>query len=223
MIQITNMHFAYPEDDFRLRIPSLLIEAQEKVAIVGPSGFGKTTLLNLFAGILSPDAGEVSVKDSVVNRLSDQERRAFRIANIGFVFQDFKLIEYLKVEENILLPFRINKKLNLSSEIRSRVKSIANTLDIGDKLKKFPSKLSQGEQQRVAIARALINNPAIILADEPTGNLDPANKARIKKVLFDSSERFGATLVTVTHDHELLKGFDRVIDFQDYQKQEDEG
>ena len=223
MIQVSNLSFTYPEDDFKLRIPSLTIHEKEKVAIVGPSGFGKTTLLNLFAGILVPDSGEVSINHSVVNQLSDQERRAFRIANIGFVFQDFKLIEYLKVEENILLPFRINKKLNLSSEARNGVRSIANTLDIGDKLKKYPSKLSQGEQQRVAIARALINNPAIILADEPTGNLDPANKSRIKKVLFDSADRFGATLVTVTHDHELLKGFDRVIDFQDFQNQEDEG
>ena len=223
MIQVSNLSFTYPEDDFKLRIPSLTIHEKEKVAIVGPSGFGKTTLLNLFAGILAPDSGEVSINHSVVNQLSDQERRAFRIANIGFVFQDFKLIEYLKVEENILLPFRINKKLNLSSEARNGVRSIANTLDIGDKLKKYPSKLSQGEQQRVAIARALINNPAIILADEPTGNLDPANKSRIKKVLFDSADRFGATLVTVTHDHELLKGFDRVIDFQDFQNQEDEG
>ncbi len=223
MIQVNNLNFSYPDDDFNLRIRSLDIEEKEKVAIVGPSGFGKTTLLNLFAGILAPDSGEVTVNNSIVNLLNDQERRAFRIAHIGFVFQDFKLIEYLRVGDNILLPFRINKKLNLSSEIRNRMKSISKTLDISEQLHKYPAKLSQGEQQRVAIARALINNPVIILADEPTGNLDPANKVRIKNVLFESADRFGATLVTVTHDHELLKGFDRVIDFQDFQKPGHEG
>ncbi len=223
MIQVSNLNFSYPDDDFSLSIPSLVIDKNEKVAILGPSGFGKTTLLNLFAGILSPDSGKVTVNNLVVNHLSDQERRAFRIAHIGFVFQDFKLIEYLKAGDNILLPYRINKKLNLSSEVRNRMKSISKSLDIGEQLHKYPAKLSQGERQRVAIARALINNPVIILADEPTGNLDPANKFRIKNVLFESADRFGATLVTVTHDHELLKGFDRVIDFQDFQKQGHEG
>ena len=223
MIQINNLSFTYPDAEFKLSITALKIAEKEKVAIVGPSGFGKTTLLNLFAGILAPDSGEVTVNNFLVNQMSDQERRAFRIASIGFVFQDFKLIEYLKVGDNILFPFRINKKLNLSSEVRNRMQSISKTLDIGQQLNKYPAKLSQGEQQRVAIARALINNPVIILADEPTGNLDPANKVRIKKVLFESADRFGATLVTVTHDHELLKGFDRVIDFQDFQKQHYEG
>jgi putative ABC transport system ATP-binding protein len=218
VIAINNLYFSYPDSEFKLSIPLLTIEEREKVAIIGPSGFGKTTLLNLFAGILSPEKGEITIDNKKVQGMTDPERRAFRIATIGFVFQDFKLMEYLKVKDNILLPFRINKHLQISADANQRVDTVSDMLGIRNKLDKYPSKLSQGEQQRVAIGRALINKPSIILADEPTGNLDPVNKDRIKKVLFESAEEFGATLITVTHDHELLKGFDRVIDFRDFQK-----
>lgn len=217
MIEIKDLFFTYPDSEFRLSIPSLTIQEGEKVAIIGPSGFGKTTLLNLFAGILTPELGEVRIHSNKVNHMNDQERRAFRISNIGFVFQDFKLLEYLKVRDNMVLPYRINKALKLNEDVFKRAELVSDLLDIRDKLFKYPSKLSQGEQQRVAIGRALINEPKIILADEPTGNLDPVNKDRIKSVLFKSAEQFKATLITVTHDHELLKGFDRVIDFQDFQ------
>lgn len=217
MIRIDQLSFSFPNSDFHLEIPDLTIVDGERTAIIGPSGFGKTTLLNLFAGILLPDSGTVSVSGIEVNELGDSHRRAFRIANIGFVFQDFKLLEYLKVKDNILLPYRINKELKLTKEVARRVVDVAGSLDIGDKLEKYPGKLSQGERQRVAIGRALINSPGIILADEPTGNLDPVNKNRIKQVLFEAARNNNATLITVTHDHELLDGFDRVIDFQDFQ------
>ena len=218
MISIEGLDFSYPGSDFRLTIPQLSIADQERVAIIGQSGFGKTTLLNLFAGILLPDLGTVRVDSQEVNGLSDKARRAFRISRIGFVFQDFKLLEYLRVRDNILLPYRINRELKLTKEATRRAEEVAESLDIYNKLSKYPSKLSQGERQRVAIGRALINEPQIILADEPTGNLDPKNKERIKQVLFESAKNYGATLITVTHDHELLEGFDRVIDFQDIQK-----
>ena len=143
--------------------------------MIGPSGFGKTTLLNLISGIYIPQKGSVIVNGKTVNSLDDWERRTFRLTNIGFVFQDFKLLEYLKVMDNILLPFRINRVLTLNGGVRVRAREIASLLSIEDKLSKYPNNLSQGERQRVAICRALLVDPPIILADEPTGNLDPEN------------------------------------------------
>jgi putative ABC transport system ATP-binding protein len=214
MIKLENIKYSYPNSDFHLSIDSLLIGTGEKTAVIGPSGFGKTTMLNLLAGIILPSQGKISVKNNFVNQLSDTERRDYRIKEIGFVFQDFKLLEYLSVLDNILLPFRINKSLRLTKEIRENVHVLAESININDKLNKHPSKLSHGERQRVAICRALLNKPSLILADEPTGNLDPANKAHIMDILFDYVNNYNSTLITVTHDHALLSGFDEVIDFE---------
>jgi putative ABC transport system ATP-binding protein len=194
----------------------LSIDAGQKTAVIGPSGFGKTTMLNLIAGILIPESGSVIIKEKEINNLEDAERRNFRIKEIGFVFQDFKLLEYLNVLDNILLPYRINNSLKLKDETRTVAKELAQTLKIGNKLNKYPAKLSHGERQRVAICRALLNKPSIILADEPTGNLDPKNKNHIIDILFEYVNNYGSTLITVTHDHDLLKGFDKVIDFQNF-------
>ena len=149
--------------------------------------------------------------------LSDAERRAFRIRKVGFVFQDFELIDYLDVRENILLPFRINPALTLNSKVQEELNSLAESLGLTDKLKRRIDQLSQGEKQRVAICRALLPRPEMVLADEPTGNLDPDNKRRIIEILFEQSTRTKATLVVVTHDHSLLDGFDQVIDFEQFQ------
>ncbi|MEE9574012.1 MAG: ABC transporter ATP-binding protein [Candidatus Neomarinimicrobiota bacterium] len=214
MIELSDVKYSYPNSDFHLSIDSLLIGTGEKTAVIGPSGFGKTTMLNLIAGIITPSEGKISVKNNHVNQLSDNERRDYRIKEIGFVFQDFKLLEYLNVLDNILLPFRINKSLRLTKEIRENAQVLAASINIEDKLNKHPSKLSHGERQRVAICRALLNKPSLILADEPTGNLDPANKAHIMDILFDYVNNYSSTLITVTHDHALLSGFDKVIDFQ---------
>lgn len=215
MISLTNIDFSYPKSGFRLSIDKLDFSPGTKSAIIGPSGFGKTTLLNLISGIFIPQEGEVRVKDESISQLNDAQRRTFRLLNIGFVFQDFKLLDYLKVMDNILLPFRINKALKLSTDKKNRAKEIASMLNIEDKLNKYPDKLSQGERQRVAICRALLNDPPIILADEPTGNLDPENKQLILEILFDYVKDQGSTLITVTHDHELLSGFDRIVDFKE--------
>jgi len=222
MISIQNLQFSYPNSDFHLQISSLNVKQGEKVAIIGPSGFGKTTLLNLISGITVPDSGEIRIQENIISSLTDAERREYRITKIGFVFQEFRLLEYLNIEDNILLPYRINNVLKLNGEVRKMAREITKSLDIGDKLRKYPGKLSQGERQRVAICRALLNDPLVILADEPTGNLDPVNKARIKDILFDFVGRKDRTLITVTHDHELLKGFDRVVDFQDFQTKQAE-
>lgn len=215
MIQLKSIDFQYPNSEYQLKIEELGFDDNSASAIIGPSGFGKTTLLNLISGISLSKRGTVSIHNTDLHHLNDAERRAFRIRHYGFVFQDFKLLNYLNVLENILLPFRINGVLKMPRNASVLAEELASDLDIGSKMKKYPDKLSQGEKQRVAICRALINKPGILLADEPTGNLDPENKHRIIKVLFEYAKKHKATLITVTHDHELLGNFDRVVDFKD--------
>jgi len=218
MLKIDSLDFYYPDTSFRLHVPELRIARGEKVALIGPSGSGKTTLLNLVAGILLPERGRVRTDDIQVNELSDAQRREFRISHIGFVFQDFKLLDYLSVMDNILHPYRITPALRLDSEVRVRATDLARQMDIDDKLHRHARALSQGEQQRTAICRALLPRPKLILADEATGNLDPENKLRILDLLFDRVDEHGATLLAVTHDHELLPRFDRVVDFQEFRR-----
>ena len=215
MIHIHDLHFQYPSGEFRLNIPLFEISKGEKVAFIGPSGSGKTTLLNLLAGIIAPQQGTIQVGDVQVDRLGDSGRRDFRITSIGFVFQDFELLDYLNVLDNILHPYRITRALELNREVRQRAVELANALGIGNRLRHHSGELSQGEKQRAAICRALLPQPRLILADEATGNLDPRNKGKILDLLFGSVVSSGATLLAVTHDHDLLPRFDRVIDFMD--------
>ncbi len=220
MIEVQDLDFRYAEGDFVLRVPELTIERGSTVAMVGPSGCGKTTLLNLVAGITSPGGGVITTNDVEVTALTDQARRDFRIRNIGLVFQEFELLEYLNVLDNILLPYRITSALELASDVRDRAQRLAQDVGIADKLDRHPDKLSQGEKQRVAVCRALLTEPVLLLADEPTGNLDPGNKGRVLDILFDYAERSGATLVTVTHDLDLVDRFSRVVDFRQFHPQD---
>ncbi len=217
MITIQSLGFHYPTGGFRLHIPDFTVEKKERVAVIGPSGSGKTTFLNIIAGILTPDTGTVGVSDVTVSGLSDAGRREFRITNIGFVFQDFELLDYLNVMDNILHPYRITGALKLDIAVRERAAALAEDMGIGDKLDRMANDLSHGEKQRAAICRALLPRPKVILADEATGNLDPKNKFRILDLLFRSVDEHDTTLLAVTHDHELLERFGRVIDFHDFQ------
>jgi putative ABC transport system ATP-binding protein len=219
VIEVQDLDFRYAEGDFVLRVPQLAIERGSTVAVVGPSGCGKTTLLNLIAGITSPGGGVVTTNDVEITALTDQARRDFRIRHIGLVFQEFELLEYLNVLDNILLPYRINSALDLASDVRDRAHGLAKDVGIADKLDRHPDKLSQGEKQRVAVCRALLTEPVLLLADEPTGNLDPGNKGRVLDILFDYAERSGATLVTVTHDLDLIDRFSRIVDFRQFHPQ----
>jgi putative ABC transport system ATP-binding protein len=216
MVEIDSLVFSYGIGNFRLTVPSLSIQPHEKLAIIGPSGSGKTSLLKLISGILVPQQGQILINGVSVNSLSDANRRDFRISDIGFIFQNFELLDYLDAFDNILHPYRISSALKLTSEIRNRAYDLAHELGIQHKLKHPSSTLSQGEQQRTAICRALLPTPKIILADEATGNLDPSNKTKILEALFRCTDKNHATLIAVTHDHELLSHFDRVIDFKDY-------
>lgn len=212
MIVITGLEFQFPHSDFRLAVASLKIARAERVAIVGPSGSGKTTLLHLIAGILSPARGSIWVQDREIHVLGDAARRAFRVAQIGLVFQSFELVSYLNVFENILLPYRLNPALRLSPEVLRRAEQLARETGIARRLRHFPHRLSQGERQRVAICRAMMPEPPLLLADEPTGNLDPTAKQRMVDLLFEQVDRTGATLVMVTHDTEIAARFARVLD-----------
>ena len=218
MLAIENLTFRYDVSGFRLRVPELSVGDLDRLAIVGPSGSGKTTLLNLIAGILSPDSGTIEIDGKDVVRLSDSERRQFRATQIGFVFQDFALLDYLSARQNILYPYRITPALKLDTQVRERAQALADACGIGGKLDRHPTALSQGEQQRVAICRALIAQPRLILSDEATGNLDPDSKIRILDLLFEQAEQAGAAILAVTHDHELLPKFERVLDFADYRE-----
>jgi putative ABC transport system ATP-binding protein len=220
MIHINDLVFEYGEGSFALRIPKLEVARGERVAIVGPSGSGKTTLLQLIAGIASPLSGRVEFAGSNWSDLSDAERRARRIQRIGLVFQEFALLEYLKVFDNILLPYRIHRALQLDPASRVRAGELAEQMGVAGQLHRYPNHLSQGERQRVAVCRALVTEPELILADEPTGNLDPDNKHRVLDRLIESAERCEATLVLVTHDHDLLDRFDRIVDVKDFSQGE---
>lgn len=216
IIAFKDVSFQYRAGNFNLSIPRLKISKGERVACVGPSGSGKTTLLNLTAGILVPQKGSVFIEGFELSNASDRQKRAYRISNIGFVYQDFGLIDYLNVLDNILHPFRITSALKITKTARKRAVQLADQMGIADKLSSYPSSISHGERQRTAICRALLTKPKLILADEATGNLDPHNKLHILELLFKAVDDHEATLLAVTHDQELLQHFDRIINFKDF-------
>ena len=211
MIKIRDLDFRYPDSPFRLRVGALDIAGGERVAFYGQSGCGKTTLAHLIAGIHRPEPGEIVVAEQKLHQLSESARRNFRISKVGFIFQEFALLDYLDVEENVLLPFFITSSLTLDDETRSRVREFADGLGIADKLGRHPNQLSGGEKQRVAIARALVTRPPLIIADEATGNLDPENARRVTDIIGEMAEQHGATLIMVTHDPSVLERFERTI------------
>lgn len=220
MIELKHVTYQYQTGEFRLDIPHFSVSKGEKVAIIGPSGSGKTTLFNLVAGILLPSNGSVRVNGTALSDKNDSERREYRISNIGFIFQDFGLIDYLDVLDNILHPYRITTALQLDTEVREKARWFASQMGLTSRLHHYSGDLSHGERQRVAICRALLTGPALILADEATGNLDPANKGHILQLLFQAADDQDATLMAVTHDRDLVDSFDRVIDFSEFMPQE---
>ena len=196
--------------------PHFAVDAGTTAVLTGPSGSGKTTLLHALAGILVPHAGDVRVGDTRLvaggTALGDAARRRFRIREVGLVFQAFELLDHLSVLENVLLPYFINPALQRTADVDARAKDLATRLGISRLLPRGPATLSQGERQRVAIARALVTAPGLILADEPTGNLDPETTGTILALLLGEVQRHDATLLMVTHDHGLLDRFDHAFD-----------
>jgi len=185
----------------------------ERVALVGRSGSGKSTLLNLLSGIDLPDAGTIEVDGIELTRLSERDRTLFRRRQVGFVFQFFNLLPELTVEENLLLPLELAGRIGPTE--RARARALLDAVGLADRAGAFPDRLSGGEQQRIAVARAVAHRPALVLADEPTGNLDAEAGLLVLDVLDTLVREAGTTLVMVTHATELAADMDRVLALKD--------
>ena len=187
----------------------LTINKGEVVAIVGPSGAGKTTLLQIIGTLDAPDSGRLVINGTETRRLGDKELAAFRNRNIGFVFQFHQLLPEFTALENVMIPAL------KSAVAEKRAKEMLDFLKLSDRMAHKPAELSGGEKQRVAVARALINNPAVILADEPSGSLDTKNKEELHALFFELRDQMNQTFVIVTHDEQLATNTDRVIHIRD--------
>lgn len=208
-LHVTDLRFAYPGDALRLHVPQLGLAAGRTMALAGPSGAGKSTLVRLLTGLLRPDSGKITLGGTELPKLDARAQKAFRLRHIGLVFQDFALLDYLTVEENILLPHQF-QGVN-GAKLRNRARNHAESLQISQHLAKRVAQLSQGERQRVAVARALVHEPQFLFADEPTASLDPARGRVVVDLLTADVRQRGACLVMVTHDPNLLPCFDHTV------------
>ena len=214
MIKASGLKKYYVTDNYEVHAldgVSLSVEEGEFLAIIGTSGSGKTTLLQILGGLDEPTAGGVWIRGNSLKDMTEDERTIFRRRNIGFVFQQYNLVPMLNVWENIVLPVKLDgKKIE-----KGYVNEIIDTLGIRTKLENLPSALSGGQQQRVAIARALAAKPAILLADEPTGNLDSKTSQDVLGLLKVTSKRFHQTIVMITHNEEIAQMADRILQIED--------
>ncbi|HCB12230.1 MAG TPA: ABC transporter ATP-binding protein [Gammaproteobacteria bacterium] len=211
-IKIRQLARSYSEGEQRRIIFAGLdldIERGAFIALLGQSGSGKSTLLNLLGGIDLPDAGQIELNGQILTDLHERDRTRFRRRHIGFVFQFFNLIPTLTAEENLLLPLELNGLV--MAEHRDRALELLDNVGLGDRRHSFPEQLSGGEQQRLAIARALVHVPLLLLADEPTGNLDAETGERILELLLKLHRQAGTTIVMVTHSREVAAQADRVL------------
>lgn len=213
VLQAKNLKKVYrgAEDVYALDDVSLKVETGEFVAILGPSGCGKSTLLHILGAVDAPTEGEVYLNGSEYGKLSEKEKDALRRQKIGIIYQAYNLVPVLSVEENIVLPVLLdNRKIE-----RERLNSLLKLLDLDGQREKLPSQLSGGQQQRTAIARAVYQEPEMILADEPTGNLDQKNTEEIVKLFQKLNHQFGLTIIMVTHDETIAKQCDRILYMKD--------
>lgn len=212
MIKVSNIHKRF--DDLEvLRGVSLEVNDGEIVSIVGASGAGKTTLLQIIGTLLPADCGEVEIAGTNIFGLNEKRTAEFRNRHIGFVFQFHNLLPEFSALENVMMPALIGGTSRREAE--QRAKELLLAVGLSERIEHKPAQLSGGEQQRVAIARALINRPSVLLADEPTGNLDTHNRDEIQRLLFEVREKFGQTIVMVTHDERLAEMADRKIVMSD--------
>jgi lipoprotein-releasing system ATP-binding protein len=212
MIEAKNIHKSFETLEV-LKGVDLSIQKGEIVSIVGPSGAGKTTLLQIIGTLDKPNSGSVKLNSVDVNALNEKELSAFRNKHIGFIFQFHQLLPEFTALENVMIPALIAGKD--SKTAKKLAMDLLDYLQLSNRIEHKPAELSGGEKQRVAVARALINHPSIILADEPSGSLDTTNKEELHKLLFDLRDKFGLTIVIVTHDKELAMLSDRVIEMKD--------
>ena len=213
MVQMNDVKMVYGNTEAAaLNGISFTINEGEFVFLVGPSGSGKTTIIKLITGELSPTSGQITVNGFDMQGIKRRKLPKLR-RTLGVIFQDFRLIDKMTVYENVAFAMRVVGASN--KEIRRRVPQVLELVGLADREKRFPAELSGGEQQRVAIARALVNSPSVLLADEPSGNLDSHNRDEIHRLFFDLRERLGQTVVIVTHDENLAAMADRKITMSD--------
>ena len=212
MLQAKDIHKHYGQLEV-LKGVDLELNKGEIVSIVGPSGSGKSTLLHILGTLDRPDRGDISISGNHINAMNDKQLAAFRNHHIGFVFQFHHLLPEFTAIENVCIPGWINGRKK--KEVLGRARQLLETLGLGQRLDNKPSALSGGEQQRVAVARALINDPLIIFADEPTGNLDSANARELHQLFFDLRNKFHQTFLVVTHNEELARMSDRILHMKD--------
>ena len=208
MIKVDDIRKSFGEVEV-LRGVSLTVGRGEGVSIVGASGAGKTTLLQIMGTLLTPDGGAVEIDGRTASGMNDRQLSKFRNEKIGFVFQFHHLLPEFDARENVMMPALIGGVPRREADRRAR--TLLETVGLADRMHHKPAALSGGEQQRVAIARALVNSPAVVLADEPSGNLDSATRDEVNKLFFDLRERLGQTFVIVTHDETLASTADRKI------------
>ena len=214
MIKAAGLKKYYVTDNYEVHAldgVSLSVEEGEFLAIIGTSGSGKTTLLQILGGLDEPTAGGVWIRGNSLKDMTEDERTIFRRRNIGFVFQQYNLIPVINVYENIVLPLRLD-----GAEIDEKLlEDIVRTLKIGEKLENLPEELSGGQQQRVAIARALMVKPAVLLCDEPTGNMDSVTSMEVISLLKTCAARFHQTVIVVTHQEAIAQMADRILRVED--------
>ncbi len=219
LIKISNLKYRYPGSaQDVLSIPDFTVQSGEEVFLFGPSGSGKTTLLEVLAGVISADAGEVSVLGTDLTKMTPKERDRFRAQHMGYVFQSFNLIPYLSVSENIQLPLHLSpeRKARLdNADIDLVIRGLCGNLGIADLLDKNVTQLSVGQQQRVAVARALLGKPDLLLADEPTSALDADHREKFLKLMFELAELYGTTVLFVSHDRGIESLFSRKVSLRD--------
>ena len=210
ILEVSSVHKSFTSGSRTVQVLDNIdfkVRAGSSVAIVGPSGSGKTTLLGLCAGLDRPSEGSIALTNVILDRLTEDEMAQIRNRDVGFIFQNFQLIPTLTAEENVMIPLELQGKKNA----RSTAKDLLDRVGLGDRTSHYPSQLSGGEQQRVAIARAFSNEPKILFADEPTGNLDEETGQSVEHLLFEINREKGTTLVLVTHDLELAEKTDKII------------
>ena len=215
-LKAVDLYKLYPSGEDMIRAVdgiSIEIEQGEFIAVIGPSGCGKTTLLNLLSGIDVPTAGEVMIDGSSIFSINDNERTKLRAKNLGFIFQDFNLIDVLNAQENVELPL-LNTGVK-ANEAREQALVALKQVGLGDRGTHRPKELSGGQQQRVAIARAIVHKPKIVFCDEPTGNLDDNTSKLVMNLLKNININLGTTFVMVTHDTEIANSCDRIIELKD--------
>ena len=224
IIKIDSVRFYWSKkSNFKIFVPNLEIKKGEKVLLLGEIGSGKTTLLSLMCGFLNPLSGNISINGNTINQLSSKTRDEYRADNIGIIFQQFNLLPYANVVDNVLLPLYFSKvRSNNVSNKKEKVFELFKQLRLPDDIAQFrASSLSMGQQQRVAVARALIGNPSLIIADEPTSSLDADAQKIFLNLMFEQISENNSTLLMVSHDKSLSNQFDRLIDINEILIRED--